>query len=280
LVQRGLLSASSTKAAITAAYSNLPEHSPTAHCDTEVLNVEEIATTEASILNRTHIVNWVSTRPLKLIVQPPDTTLLFDSAKTHLMIGMAGGLGLSVCSWALQHGIKEMVITSRKPNINAEWLLAARNQGARVHVRSLDASDRPALESLISNIRETLPPLGGVCNAAMVLSDKLFVDLDVDAITETFKPKVNVSRYLNEILADVPLDYFVMFSSALSQIGGQGSSNYHAANLYMAGLAAQRRQNGRPGSRRLTFITPSQKLSGQADLVVSAHVRSVWVLSR
>jgi amino acid adenylation domain-containing protein len=248
LVQRGLLSASSIKEAIRAACSNLSEHSTTAHCDTRVLNIEDIATTEASILNHTYIVNWVSARPLKLIVQPPDTTVLFDSAKTHLMIGMAGGLGLSVCGWALQHGIKEMVITSRMPNINAEWLLQARNQGARVHVRSLDASDRPSLDSLISNIRETLPPLGGVCNAAMVLSDKLFVDLDVDAITETFKPKVNVSRYLNEILADVPLDYFVMFSSALSQIGGQGSSNYHAANLYMAGLAAQRRQNGRPGS--------------------------------
>ena len=248
LIQRGLFSASSIKKTIEAAYRDRPEQSNAVHSDIDVLNIEETASTDASILDRTHVVNWESTRPLKLIVQPPDTTVLFDSAKTHLMIGMAGGLGLSVCGWALQHGIKEMVITSRKPNINPDWLLQARNQGGRVHVRSLDASDRTSLESLISNVRETLPPLGGVCNAAMVLSDKLFVDMDVSAMSDTFKPKIDVSKYLDEILAETPLDYFVMFSSALSLIGGQGSSNYHAANLYMAGLAAQRRQSGRPGS--------------------------------
>lgn len=248
LLRRGLLSAPSIKEAIDAACKELPEDSSATHCDIDVINVEEVSTTEASILDRAHIVNWESTRPLKLIVQPPDTTVLFDGAKTHLMIGMTGGLGLSVCGWALRHGIKEMVITSRKPNINEEWLLQARNQGARIHIQSLDASDRTSLESLVSTIRETLPPLGGVCNAAMVLSDKLFVDMDVDAMSETFKPKIDVSKYLDEILADVTLDYFVMFSSALSLIGGQGSSNYHAANLYMAGLAAQRRESGRPCS--------------------------------
>lgn len=248
LIQRGLFSASSIKNAIEVAYRNRPEQSDAWHSDIDALNIEETASTDASILDRTHIVNWESTRPLELIVQPLDTTLLFDSAKTHLMIGMASGLGLSVCGWALQHGIKEMVITSRKPNINPDWLLQARNQGARIHVRSLDASDRTSLESLISNVRETMPPLGGVCNAAMVLSDKLFVDMNVGAMSDTFKPKINVSKYLDEILAETPLDYFVMFSSALSLIGGQGSSNYHAANLYMAGLAAQRRQSGRPGS--------------------------------
>lgn len=75
----------------------------------------------------------------------------------------------------------------------------------------------------------------------MVLSDKLFVDMDVEALKDTLKPKVDVSKHLIEILADTPLDFFVLFSSALSITGGQGSANYHAANLFMNGLAAQRR---------------------------------------
>src|SRR3981081_2416437 len=104
------------------------------------------------------------------------------------MVGMASGLGLSVCGWALQHGAKQLVITSRKPSIHPQWLAHARRLGAEIHLRSVDAADRASLEFTISVIRETLPPLGGICNAAMVLSNKLFVDLDVDSVNDTFKP--------------------------------------------------------------------------------------------
>ncbi|KAJ4286521.1 hypothetical protein N0V90_013221 [Kalmusia sp. IMI 367209] len=189
-----------------------------------------------------------SLRPLSLLVQPLDTSILFSPAKTYLMVGMAGGLGLSVCGWALRQGAKHLVITSRKPNIHPQWLAEAEKLGAKIYVRSVDAADRASLESTITDIRKTLPPLGGVCNAAMVLSDRLFVDMDVEDVTNTFRPKVDVSKHLNDILADVPLDFFVMFSSGLSITGGQGSGNYHAANLYMTALAAQRRQSGRPAS--------------------------------
>lgn len=251
LFRRGLASAPSIQMSLKDAYAALRLPGGEAlHCEIDVLNVEEIenASTDASILDRAHIISWETTHPLSLLVQPPDTSVLFDSAKTYLMIGMAGGLGLSVCAWALQHGVKQMVITSRKPTIHPQWLANARKQEAKIHVRSMDAADRASLESTISVVRETLPPLGGVCNAAMVLSDKLFVDMDVENVVNTFKPKVDVSKYLNEILADTPLDFFIMFSSALSITGGQGSGNYHAANLFMAALAAQRRQSGRPAS--------------------------------
>ncbi|QGA17184.1 hypothetical protein EYB26_004854 [Talaromyces marneffei] len=250
----GLASATSTQLALKAVYSGLPDYlaisvsSDAPHYEIDVLDVRELAGTKASILDRTNIISWETTRPLSLLVQPPDKTVLFDSAKTYLMVGMSGGLGLSVCGWALQHGAKHMVITSRRPNIHPQWLAQARKLGAEIHVRSVDAADRVSLESTISSIRETLPPIGGVCNAAMVLSDKLFVDMDVASINDTFKPKVEVSKHLNEIFADTPLDFFIMFSSSLSIIGGQGSGNYHAANLFMAAMAAQRRQSGLPAS--------------------------------
>jgi aspyridone synthetase (hybrid polyketide synthase/nonribosomal peptide synthetase) len=254
LFRHGLASAQSIQMSLKAAYADLPDHlvNPVSgdalHCGIDVLNIEQIASTNASILDRAHIISWETACALNLLVQPPDTSALFDNAKTYLMIGMAGGLGLSVCEWALQHGAKQLVITSRKPSIHPQWLAHARKQGAKVRVQSMDAADRASLESTISVIRETLPPLGGVCNAAMVLSDKLFVDMDVDALINTFKPKVDVSKHLNDILADTPLDFFIMFSSCLAITGGQGQANYHAANLYMTALAAQRRQCGRPAS--------------------------------
>ncbi|KAK8924241.1 Hybrid PKS-NRPS synthetase apdA [Metarhizium anisopliae] len=103
-------------------------------------------------------------------------------------------------------------------------------------------------ELTISLIRQKMPRLGGVANAAMILSDKLFIDMDVDSMNGTIKPKVDASKHLDSILADYPLDFFIIFSSALSVTGGHGQANYHAANMYMAALAGNRKHKGRTAS--------------------------------
>ncbi|QLI72968.1 Highly reducing polyketide synthase ACTTS3 [Metarhizium brunneum] len=119
-------------------------------------------------------------------------------------------------------------------------ILATLPSGCTVH--------RWGSELTISLIRQKIPRLGGVANAAMILSDKLFIDMDVDSMNATIKPKVDASKHLDSILADYPLDFFIMFSSALSVTGGHGQANYHAANMYMAALTANRKHKGRTAS--------------------------------
>ncbi|KAF5860978.1 hypothetical protein ETB97_000888, partial [Aspergillus alliaceus] len=210
----------------------------------EVLNIGDISNTDPSILDRTHITCWETPKPPRLSVPPPDTSTLFDSEKTYLMIGMASGLGLSICEWAVRHGMKQIVITSRNPTIHPRWLAEARRQGANVCVQSMDVADNTSVEGVVQLIRDSLPPIGGVCNAAMVLSDKLFVDMDAEAMAKVLKPKVDGSKHLDHIFSDTSLDFFIMLSSALSITGSHGQTNYHAANMFMTGLAAERRRRG------------------------------------
>ncbi|PYI33371.1 putative polyketide synthase [Aspergillus indologenus CBS 114.80] len=222
-----------------------------------VLNVDQLARVDVSILQTTHITSWgEATDSLSLVVQPPDLTTLFDPAKTYLMVGMAGGLGLSICEWALKHGVKHMVITSRNPNIHPRWLADARHKGASVHVESMDVTDRASVQSTVQRIKDTLPPIAGVCNAAMVLTDRMFVNMDADAVNRVLKPKVDGSKHLDEVFADTPLDFFVLLSSCGATIGTQGQSNYHAANMFMSALAAQRRERGLAASVvHIGFVT-------------------------
>ncbi|KAJ9296558.1 hypothetical protein DTO271G3_5256 [Paecilomyces variotii] len=222
-----------------------------------VLNVDQIACADASILETAHITSWEeATGSLSLVVQPPNLTTLFDSGKTYLMVGMAGGLGLSICEWALAHGVKHMVITSRNPDIHPLWLADARRKGANVHVESMDVTDRASVNFTVRRIQDTLPPIAGVCNAAMVLIDRMFVNMDADAINRTLKPKVDGSKHLDEVFADTPLDFFILLSSCGAIIGTQGQSNYHAANMYMSSLAARRRQRGLAASVvHIGFVT-------------------------
>lgn len=111
-----------------------------------------------------------------------------------------------------------------------------------------DATDRQSWIDLHADIKRTLPQLGGIANGAMVLRDRLFLDMDLETIQTVLQPKVDVSIYLDEIFSDTPLDFFVMFSSLAAVVGNRGQSNYCAANLFMASLARQRKSRGLAGS--------------------------------
>lgn len=78
----------------------------------------------------------------------------------------------------------------------------------------------------------------------MVLHDTLFLDLDMERMEKVLKPKVDGAVYLDEIFSHQPLDFFVFLSSMASITGNPGQSAYGAANMFLAGLAAQRRQRG------------------------------------
>ena len=78
----------------------------------------------------------------------------------------------------------------------------------------------------------------------MVLHDSALEQMTYDQMMCVLRPKVDGTRYLDEIFRNDPLDFFVLFSSLSCVFGNSGQSNYAAANMYMISLAAQRRQRG------------------------------------
>ncbi len=59
-------------------------------------------------------------------------------------------------------------------------------------------------------------------------------------------PKVLGSWYLHQYSRDLPLDFFVLFSSIAAVVGWPGQSNYAAANAFMDSLAQHRQAQGLP----------------------------------
>jgi acyl transferase domain-containing protein/NAD(P)-dependent dehydrogenase (short-subunit alcohol dehydrogenase family)/SAM-dependent methyltransferase len=202
----------------------------------------------SSLAQKRYAVDWRKRDSLELTTAPLDTQGLFRPDRTYLMVGAAGGLGLSLCKWALAHGAKYMAITSRNPNINPAELEDAYRAGATIQVLSMDVTSRESVNGVIKQVRETMPPIAGVCNAAMVLSDKLFLDITPEQLNGTLAPKVDGSENLDAAFGDEPLDFFIMLSSSATVLGNIGQANYHIANLYMASLAANRRARGLAGS--------------------------------
>ncbi|KAJ1326930.1 hybrid polyketide synthase [Microdochium nivale] len=214
--------------------------------------------------NRVYVSEWKHGAELTITVPPLQTESLFRPDRTYLMVGAAGGLGLSICRWMLSQGAKSMVITSRNPRIDDAFFREAEQHGASVHVRAMDVADKESVTSVVAGIRNTLPPIGGVCNAAMVLSDRMFLDMSITDLNDTLKPKVDGSEHLDTLFSSPPttaatadsnngttyppLDFFVMLSSSATVLGNIGQANYHIANLFMASMAASRRARGLAGS--------------------------------
>ncbi|GKT51797.1 hybrid PKS-NRPS synthetase lepA [Colletotrichum spaethianum] len=181
-------------------------------------------------------------------VKALNTTGIFSSSKTHLMVGLNGDLGQSICGFMARNGARHIAITSRGGEVNPEWLTTMQRQGINVGVYAMDVTNKDDIRATLEQMRsDGMPAVGGVANGALVLRDKLFLNMDVESFNDTLRPKVDGSRHLDELFGD-ELDYFVLFSSLATVAGNAGQSNYHAANMFMAGLAANRRARGLPAS--------------------------------
>ncbi|KAL8974897.1 MAG: hypothetical protein Q9197_000866 [Variospora fuerteventurae] len=194
------------------------------------------------------LVDWASDSHLHARIQPAPELIRFTADKTYWLVGLTGGLGLSICRWMIDRGARYIVMTSRKPKVDYSWLEGIETLGATVNILPNDVTDRNALRATYTAIRSTMPPIAGVAQGAMVLQDTLFADMELDAVERVMKPKVNGSIYLDEIFHDSPMDFFIFFSSVAAISGNKGQSIYGAANTFMHALAAQRRQRGVAGS--------------------------------
>ncbi|KAM3505085.1 hypothetical protein MY11210_008110 [Beauveria gryllotalpidicola] len=197
-----------------------------------------------SLIHSMYITNWHKQDSILVTVPPIQTQGLFKSDRTYLMVGAAGGLGTSICRWMVRNGARHVVVTSRNPKADPEMLHEAERYGATVRVVSMDACNKDSVQTVVDMIRATMLPIAGVCNAAMVLCDKLFLDMDVEQMNNTLGPKVDGTEHLDSIFAHEPLDFFILLGSAAAILNNMGQSNYHCANLYMDSLVSHRRSRG------------------------------------
>ncbi|RCI10044.1 hypothetical protein L249_8500 [Ophiocordyceps polyrhachis-furcata BCC 54312] len=181
-------------------------------------------------------------RPVTTTLQPLNGSLLLRSDKTYLMVGCTGGLGQALCRWMVLNGVKHLALTTRNiKQVDAAWIEELRLNGTNVRLFQVDVSDKDALMAMHKEIVQEMPPICGVSNAAMVLSDRSFGELTTDDFETVLGPKVRGTQNLDDIFSEQQLDFFVLFSSLASIVGNRGQSNYSAANLFMTAIAEQRR---------------------------------------
>nr|AXL05854.1 beta-ketoacyl synthase [uncultured bacterium] len=176
--------------------------------------------------------------------QAPEAPAVFGPEGTVLVTGGTGSLGGLVARHLVSHhGVRRLVLASRR-GVAAENLVAElTEQGADVSVVACDVADRDQVAHLLDSVSE----LTGVVHLAGILDDGVISALTPDRLAGVFAPKVDAVTHLDELTRDRDLDAFVVFSSAAALMGSAGQGNYAAANAYLDGLMASRRAEGLPG---------------------------------
>jgi pseurotin A synthetase (hybrid polyketide synthase/nonribosomal peptide synthetase) len=110
------------------------------------------------------------------------------------------------------------------------WKEELLGQGVNIVIEAADVTKKHDLLELRNRIVASMPPVGGIANGAMVLDDKLFIDMPFESFQTAMKPKVQGSIYLEDVFSGDNLDFFLFFSSISVMTGQRTQANYVAAN--------------------------------------------------
>jgi acyl transferase domain-containing protein/NADPH:quinone reductase-like Zn-dependent oxidoreductase len=183
----------------------------------------------------------------KIVLQHP-TPLRISPDASYLVSGGLGALGLQVAEWMAKQGARNLVLLGRSaPSTEAAKRVAAlREAGVRVEIRAVDVSRRADFESVLGDVRTSMPPLRGIVHAAGVLDDGVLTQQTWSRFEKVMAPKIAGAWNLHELTLNVPLDFFVLFSSMASLTGSPGQAGYAAGNAFLDAFAHYRKARGLP----------------------------------
>jgi malonyl CoA-acyl carrier protein transacylase len=167
---------------------------------------------------------------------------------SYLITGGLGALGLKIAHGLVAQGAKHLILTSRRGA--SEEIQATVNQleqaGVQVLVIKADVSHPEEVERILETIKKSMPALRGIIHAAGVLDDGILLQQTWARFRQVMAPKVAGTWNLHLLTQEIPLDFFVCFSSMASLLGSPAQGNYVVANTFMDALAHHRRALGLP----------------------------------
>ncbi|MDG5805266.1 SDR family NAD(P)-dependent oxidoreductase [Streptomyces ossamyceticus] len=170
---------------------------------------------------------------------------------TVLVTGGTGGIGAQVARWLATRGAEHLVLTGRRgPQAPGAAELRAELQasGTRVTIEACDVADRSRLGALLDRLRADGDTPRAVFHAAGTVTDTRIEHCTPAQLRAELAAKAEGADHLHHLLADTPLDAFVLFSSIAGTWGSGGQGAYAAANAHLDALAARRTAAGLPAT--------------------------------
>ncbi|MCL2167280.1 MAG: KR domain-containing protein, partial [Clostridiales bacterium] len=180
-------------------------------------------------------------------VEPVRTMIRRDG--NYLITGGTGDIGLETARYLAQTGCRSVTLLSRSgfPDRSrwddsdlspgdrgkVEILRQIEQYGVLLIIESVDICQYDVLTERLEQARQKTGPFHGVFHSAG-LAGAGFILRKEDADTwKVLDPKIKGTWFLDQATRLDPLDFMVLYSSAVTQSGEAGQSDYVAANTYL-----------------------------------------------
>ena len=163
-----------------------------------------------------------------------------------LITGGTGGIGFALAEHLARTVEARLVLVGRSaPPPDDDRLQRLEQAGAEVMVLPADVADEAAMREVLERTRERFGALHGVVHAAGVPGGGLIQLKSREDAAAVLRAKVLGTQVLQSLLAETPLDLFVVCSSLASILGGVGQVDYCAANAFLDAFAVHETARGR-----------------------------------
>jgi acyl transferase domain-containing protein/NADPH:quinone reductase-like Zn-dependent oxidoreductase/SAM-dependent methyltransferase len=179
----------------------------------------------------------------KAVPSDADGKIILRPDGTYLVTGGLSGLGLLTARWMFERGAKHLVLMGRRAPSEATVaaIRGLEEKGVQITIARGDVADRTHLAGLFASFGRSLPPLRGIVHSAGILDDGVLAQQTWERFEKVMAPKVDGAWHLHTLSQDQPLDFFVLFSSAVSMLGSAGQGSHVAACAFEDALAHYRR---------------------------------------
>ena len=205
----------------------------------------------------------------------------------YLITGGTGGIGITLAEWLATRVAARLVLSARKsPPGREEWdawladhpendattelINAVRRieaDGGEVMFVSADVSDEDAVRRAAEQVRERWGAVDGVIHSAGVAGGSAIAFAESSDTDDVLRAKLQGSEVLARVFADVPLDFFVVFSSISAVVGAAGGCAYAAACAYLDAFVLSEHKSVR-WQKTLSIAWDAWRDVGMAERVV------------
>ncbi|MFN6535671.1 MAG: type I polyketide synthase [Nostoc sp. EkiNYC01] len=167
---------------------------------------------------------------------------------TYLITGCFDDIHVNIASWLIEKGAEYLVLMGEgepAPEI-CDRLKQMHAINPTVVLFNFSSSKSEQVANVFQYIEDKLPSLSGIIHTEGIHEDGILLHQTRDGFGRVLAPKVTGAWNLHILTQEIPLDFFVMFSSALCLLGSPGQGNYAAANAFVDALAHYRQSLGLP----------------------------------
>ncbi|KAL8644326.1 MAG: hypothetical protein Q9226_007822, partial [Calogaya cf. arnoldii] len=208
---------------------------------------------------------------------PSASTVKFDPESCYVITGALGGLGQSLIRWMADRGARHLALLSRRDITTVAGFqkqidsLASRN----IHIENFvcDVSKKDQVMRVIHQISSSRP-IKGIVHAAVSYLDLTFDKLSASQWNDSLSAKVIGTKNLHEATLSMPLDFFVMTTSALSVYAFATQGAYTAANNFQDAFARYRQRMGLPASTNSFSLIEEITKVGTDNITVDLFERN------